>query len=64
MAMLVLESDKPLGDDAHRYYDELIRRLRADPKHVPSVGARLNTQVVPCGPLLTIPSAEPCATMG
>ena len=37
MAMIVLESDKPLGDDAHRYYDELIRRLRADHKHVLSV---------------------------
>jgi putative drug exporter of the RND superfamily len=36
-AMLVLESDKPLGDEAHRYYDELIRRLRADPKHVLNV---------------------------
>ena len=36
-AMLVLEGDKPLGDDAHRYYDELIRKLRADTKHVLSI---------------------------
>jgi putative drug exporter of the RND superfamily len=36
-AMIVLEGDKPLGDQAHTYYDELIRRLRADHKHVLSV---------------------------
>ncbi|MFV0493817.1 RND family transporter [Mycobacterium sp.] len=35
--MVVLESDTPLGDDAHRYYDEVIRRLRADTTHVLSV---------------------------
>ncbi|MCV7350545.1 MMPL/RND family transporter [Mycobacterium parmense] len=35
-AMIVLESDKPLGDDAHKYYDTLVRKLRAD-KHVLSV---------------------------
>ena len=34
MAMIVLEGDRPLGEDAHRYYDDLIRQLRADPKHV------------------------------
>src|SRR5277367_3128762 len=34
MAMIVLEGDRPLGADAHRYYDDLIRQLRADPKHV------------------------------
>lgn len=34
--MIVLEGDKPLGDDAHRFYDGLIRKLRAD-KHVQSV---------------------------
>ncbi|OBF89136.1 hypothetical protein A5790_20980 [Mycobacterium sp. 852002-51152_SCH6134967] len=33
-AMIVLESDKPLGPDAHAYYDELIRQLRDDPEHV------------------------------
>ncbi len=33
-AMIVLEGDRPLGADAHRYYDDLIRQLRADPKHV------------------------------
>src|ERR1700739_678867 len=31
--MIVLEGQQPLGDDAHRYYDNLIRQLRADPKH-------------------------------
>ena len=34
VAMVVLEGDQPLGDAAHRYYDALIRQLRADPKHV------------------------------
>jgi RND superfamily putative drug exporter len=33
-AMIVLEGDQPLGADAHRYYDELIRRVSADRKHV------------------------------
>ncbi|OBI43654.1 hypothetical protein A5707_04495 [Mycobacterium kyorinense] len=33
-AMIVLEGDKPLGDDAHRFYDTLIHRLEQDTKHV------------------------------
>jgi putative drug exporter of the RND superfamily len=33
-AMIVLEGQQPLGDDAHRYYDSLIRQLQDDPKHV------------------------------
>jgi RND superfamily putative drug exporter len=33
-AMIVLESDTPLGDEAHRYYDGLIDKLEADTKHV------------------------------
>ena len=33
-AMIVLESDKPLGDDAHQYYDGLIDKLEADKEHV------------------------------
>ena len=36
-AMVVLEGQQPLGDDAHAYYDNLIRDLRADPKHVEHV---------------------------
>ena len=35
-AMLILEGNQPLGDDAHKYYDILIRKLRSDP-HVQSV---------------------------
>ena len=35
--MIVLEGDKPLGDDAHRFYDTLIRRLRDDKAHVLSI---------------------------
>ena len=34
MAMIVLEGQQPLGDDAHKYYDLLIRQLKDDPKHV------------------------------
>jgi putative drug exporter of the RND superfamily len=33
-AMIVLEGDQPLGPNAHQYYDDLIRQLRADTKHV------------------------------
>jgi RND superfamily putative drug exporter len=33
-AMIVLEGEQTLGDDAHRYYDRLIRQLEDDPKHV------------------------------
>ncbi len=33
-AMIVLEGDQPLGDDAHRFYNEMIAKLRADTAHV------------------------------
>jgi RND superfamily putative drug exporter len=36
-AMIVLEADQPLGDDAHHYYDGLINELEADKKHVEHV---------------------------
>ncbi len=36
-AMIVLEGQQRLGDDAHAYYDRLIRELRNDPKHVEHV---------------------------
>ena len=32
--MIVLEGEQPLGDDARRYYDELVDRLEADDRHV------------------------------
>jgi RND superfamily putative drug exporter len=35
--MVVLESDQPLGDAAHKYYDGLIAKLEADKKHVEHV---------------------------
>jgi len=35
--MVVFEGDKPLGDDAHAWYDKLVAKLRADPAHVQSV---------------------------
>ena len=34
LTMLVLEANRPLGDADHRYYDDLVRRLKRDPKHV------------------------------
>src|ERR1700712_5326362 len=33
-AMIILEGDKPLGADAHRYYDGLVKKLEADTSHV------------------------------
>ena len=36
-AMIVLEGDKPLGADAHRFYDSLIHKLEQDKKHVQHV---------------------------
>jgi len=33
-AMIILESDQPLGDAAHKYYDGLVKKLAADTKHV------------------------------
>lgn len=33
-AMIILEGQQPLGDDAHEYYDRLIRQLQSDTKHV------------------------------
>ncbi len=37
MAVLVLEGQQALGGDAHDYYDELVRKLNADPAHVKHV---------------------------
>lgn len=34
VAMIVLESDRPLGDEAHKFYDRLVRQLEADKAHV------------------------------
>lgn len=36
-AMIVLEGEQPLGDDARRYYADLIAALEADPTHVEHV---------------------------
>ncbi|MFV9632069.1 RND family transporter [Mycobacterium neumannii] len=33
-AMIVFEGEQPLGLEAHAYYDELVRQLRADTDHV------------------------------
>lgn len=33
-AMIVLEGEQPLGPEAHMYYDEMVRQLRADTAHV------------------------------
>src|ERR1700737_775253 len=37
VAMIVLEGQERLGDDAHQYYDRLIRQLEDDSKHVQHV---------------------------
>ena len=37
IAMIVLESDHPLVDEAHRYFDGLVQKLKTDPKHVQHV---------------------------
>jgi RND superfamily putative drug exporter len=35
--MIVLEGAKPLGSEAHAYYDQIVKKLDADPKHVEHV---------------------------
>ena len=35
--MIVLEGQQPLGDDAHAFYDQMIKKLEADTKHVEHV---------------------------
>ncbi|KAA0111261.1 RND family transporter [Mycolicibacterium sp. P1-5] len=32
--MIVVEGQKPLGPDAHKYYDEIIHKLEQDPEHI------------------------------
>ena len=36
-AMTVFEGDQRLGDEAHRYYAELIKKLKADTVHITHV---------------------------
>ncbi|MGE2727105.1 RND family transporter [Mycolicibacterium pulveris] len=36
-AMIVLEGEEPLGDDARAFYDKIVDELEADTKHVQSV---------------------------
>ena len=35
--MIVIEGQQELGDNAHKYYDKLVRELKADTKHVEHV---------------------------
>jgi RND superfamily putative drug exporter len=37
IAMVVLVGDQPLGEDAHRYYDDLVGKFEADTTHVEHV---------------------------
>ena len=37
LAIIVLEGQQPLGDDAHKFYDRLVSQLKDDPKHVAHV---------------------------
>ncbi|MEN3318940.1 MAG: putative drug exporter of the superfamily, partial [Mycobacterium sp.] len=32
--MIVVEGQRPLGPDAHKYYDEIIHKLQQDPEHI------------------------------
>ena len=32
--MMIVEGQQPLGEDAHRYYDALVRKLRQDHQHI------------------------------
>jgi putative drug exporter of the RND superfamily len=34
VALIALEGEQPLGEDAHKYYDRLVAKLKSDPKHV------------------------------
>lgn len=36
-AMIVLEGEQPLGQDAHGYYDSIVGRLQADTEHIEHV---------------------------
>ena len=36
-AMIVLEGEQPLGDDAHRFYNDMVAKLEADTAHVEHV---------------------------
>ncbi|WP_099025542.1 MMPL/RND family transporter [Mycolicibacterium palauense] len=36
-AMIVLEGEHPLGDEARRYYGEIVDKLEADPEHIEHV---------------------------
>ncbi|EFG76489.1 Transport protein [Mycobacterium parascrofulaceum ATCC BAA-614] len=36
-AMIVLEGNQPLGAEAHRYYDEIVKRVEQDTRHVQHV---------------------------
>ncbi|MET4429868.1 RND superfamily putative drug exporter [Mycolicibacterium sp. 624] len=36
-AMIILEGEQPLGADAHRFYDELVKKLQDDTVHVEHV---------------------------
>ena len=37
VAVIVLEGEQPLGDDAHEYYDRIVSQLKGDSKHVQHV---------------------------
>src|ERR1700739_5171672 len=36
-ALIFGEGEKPLGAEAHRYYDEIVKRIEQDKKHVEHV---------------------------
>ncbi|MBX9638474.1 MAG: MMPL family transporter [Mycobacteriaceae bacterium] len=49
MVMVVLESSRDLGDQAHAYYDGLIQKLAADTKHVQHVANLWGDRITAAG---------------
>ena len=43
--MIVVEGQQPLGEDAHHYYDDIIRKLRKDTDAHPAHPGLLGRQV-------------------
>lgn len=48
-AMILIEGEQALGDEAHRYYDSIVRRLNADHDHVDNVQDLWNDPLTAAG---------------
>lgn len=58
--MIVLEGQQPLGPDAHKYYDNLIRQLRQDPKHIQHIQDFWGDRLTAAGRRAPTPRAPMC----